>query len=470
MITTPRRFASSTHRRDAHWPRSAAALAATLLLASSPAAAQLVAQPVDYDCTIIASTDEFPDGLPGAPTINAWGRVAFHARTAPGVTEVRSGIGDVDTQGIPITQAVARAGSVADADTYFYAIDLNPPRIDDQSRIYWHGFAHGSGPPEIGVYRKDHDAALDATPDARLLVQTADPTSPILVLQPGFRVNGQGEMLFVGRRDGQAFDELLQGSSSAASPLDGGASDWASHPASQPWAAWTRFQGATQDLHLDSSTPRRSVDASTRFMHGLSLAGGEIPLVSWIEDVFDVPGTSWQLRLASPIAESVEVDDGLDTTGTFSPPEQTTVNSFGEIAISGPTGEPLLFSDGDQLIEVRCQNALELFGSFFFVDHDVSDRSINNEGQIAFRAETGLLVLPTFAEEAFIIRADPISTAHPSVCTALPDDTPCDDGDPESLAYCTAGVCTPVPEPGVLAGLLAGGLALGLLGARRTRS
>jgi len=205
-------------------------------------------------------------------------------------------------------------------------------------------------------------------------------------------------------------------------------------------------------------------------MHGLSLAGGEIPLVSWIEDVFDVPGTSWQLRLASPIAESVEVDDGLDTTGTFSPPEQTTVNSFGEIAISGPTGEPLLFSDGDQLIEVRCQNALELFGSFFFVDHDVSDRSINNEGQIAFRAETGLLVLPTFAEEAFIIRADPISTAHPSVCTALPDDTPCDDGDPESLAYCTAGVCTPVPEPGVLAGLLAGGLALGLLGARRTRS
>src|SRR5690606_23512336 len=70
--------------------RAVPLLAVALLLAASPAAAQRTVVDREYDCTIIASTREFPYGVDqnGPPPMNAWGQVAFFAssRTEAGET------------------------------------------------------------------------------------------------------------------------------------------------------------------------------------------------------------------------------------------------------------------------------------------------------------------------------------------------------------------------------------------------
>src|SRR5690606_24095828 len=104
--------AATTDRRQPVHPRRllreavrfVSSLAAALPLAV-PAAAQRTVVDREYDCTIIASTREFPYGVDenGAPSMNAWGQVVFFAssRTEAGerITELRVGRGEVDAQG-----------------------------------------------------------------------------------------------------------------------------------------------------------------------------------------------------------------------------------------------------------------------------------------------------------------------------------------------------------------------------------
>ena len=68
-----------------------AGLLLALVFVAGEASAQLSAQPVEYDCKIIASTDQFPEGILASPSMNAHGRVAFQAFIGPGSTELRSG-------------------------------------------------------------------------------------------------------------------------------------------------------------------------------------------------------------------------------------------------------------------------------------------------------------------------------------------------------------------------------------------
>ncbi len=421
------------------------------LLLTGPAAAQLTVSDAEYDCKIIATSDQFPSGLFVPPTIDAFGRVAFEGWPAANTIEIRVGEGETDLQGDPVSNAIARAGFSSDPDEEFYS--LESAVIANDGMIYWHGDAKTDGPPESGIYRKHLLDPLGAAADYRVSVATAGLGSPYGRIERHVRANANGTILYGATHQDPSQDGLRWGTSEAALLVSTDfAGPWSTTANRQPWYAFTRLDTSTHSLYLASTSPRVVVDSAERMLTGLSVAGAVNPLASFVERVFDVPGTTWQIRLVDPLATETLLDDGIDTTGVTATPVQTAVNSFGEVAVGGIFSQPLLFTDGDVLRRVVCRDMAVSFGSSIFFEQDLSDRAINNDGQIAFRGIAG--------SKTYIVRADPLVTAHPTSCVGLPDDTPCNDDDPESVAYCSAGVCLPVPEPSGSMGLLLGAVSL----------
>ena len=89
-------------------------LVACVLAAAEPSAAARSIVDRNYDCTIIASTREFPLGVDslGPPAMNAWGQVVFATRAIVGddtIFELRVGRGELTSGGVPISHAVAKA-------------------------------------------------------------------------------------------------------------------------------------------------------------------------------------------------------------------------------------------------------------------------------------------------------------------------------------------------------------------------
>ena len=121
-----------------------------------------------------------------------------------------------------------------------------------------------------------------------------------------------------------------------------------------------------------------------------------------------------------------------------------------------PLSSPLLSSASS-----RVQRHDQSVRFFEFSRHFITKRAVNLDGQIAFLAQT-------FSSDPFVLRADPVDTARPISCVGLPDDTPCDDGDPDSFWICQTAQCVAVPEPDAGFALLSGFLLLA--GLRRARS
>jgi hypothetical protein len=438
-----------------------------VLATSAPAAAQLVIQDRTYDCHLIASTDQFPRGFAyGAPTMNAWGQVAFVATLDPsGTYEIRVGRGELDIHGDPRSTPIARAGGDGSVPFTRYSSFAFMPVIEGSGRlIFQANDPPTGGPVGIAIYRTRTDHPIATEPQAIFENDAANPQSPFL----GFSTvdppttDSQGRVLF--RAPTQSGDHLfLDGSSIATVGQNGvlGIGGFWMDPGGQPYEAilvQTSNSGSFE-IRVDGSVFDSIADPFTNSINGFSLGGNQVPILAYTRSSF-TPTTTWQLGVHTGLGFVPYVDSAVDPFEFFGDPRQTAVNAWAEVAfLSSPDGdgETLLVADGDEVWRVLCDDMESIFGSTVIFDWELSTNAINSDGQIAFQAKTPDLVPGTGEFATYIVRADPRpgQGGRPTVCTALPDGTPCDDGDPETLSSCSAGVCggDPIGRPTSCAGL-----------------
>lgn len=440
--------------------RAVPLLAVALLLAASPAAAQRTVVDREYDCTIIASTREFPYGVDqnGPPPMNAWGQVAFFAssRTEAGetITELRVGRGEVDGQGRPRTHAVARAGrSFSNAPLGPFDV-LSEAVIEDAARVvFLASDPPTGGPPGQGVYRvlTNHPADLKPAP----LYATEAIGGSFLGFGGLGGANPRSVVFFASRAEGSAW---YRDGGVVARDGDGGIESIVApvliHPF-QPWLAYAALLPGPQygaAVIVDESRYDEATGLAAAF-RGVSIGGGVFPVVAYARS--GIPGIdTWELVRHDGLGASVLVDADEDPFEFFADPRETSVNSRGDVAfVASPTGDgdTLLVADGGDVIHrVVCADMFATFDSIVFSDLALSPRGMNGDGQIAFLARTPGLVPETGGSQTFLVRADPRpgAGAPPSSCAGLLDGTVCDDGDPVTFAVCVEGACVRDPVNG----------------------
>jgi len=428
------------------------------LLAGAAGAQPLLLQDRDYRCTVIARGDEFPRGFPlGAPTLDAWGHVAFAVRIDPDFSyEVRVGRGEVDGQGRPRSRPLARASTDPQLEDAFFGTFQFGPVIENSGRVVFQAFDRPTGGP-VGnaIYRVRVDHEIGVRPRAVFENQVLDPTSDFLgfdsVSSPlpnaaglvAFRAGtaAASNGLFRGPGPGAL---LVTEDAGGVFAMDGGL---------QPFLAWlepTPLGGAT--LLVDGVLFEMAPDPSQEMFSGLSLGANAVPIAAYALTVFS-PTQSWRLGVNTGLGFVPYVDSAVDPFEPFGVPYSTSVNAWAEVAfLSAPDGdgETLLAADGDAVWRVRCDDP-GAFGNLPFLDYQLSPRAINADGQIAFLARTAAFAPGTNEFQTYILRADPLPGhgERPPSCSGLADGTPCDDGDPETLSACSAGVCAgdPIPRP-----------------------
>jgi hypothetical protein len=438
-----------------------------LLSTSAPAAAQLVIEDRTYDCELIASTDQFPRGFAyGAPTMNAWGQVAFVATLDPsGTSEIRVGRGERDPQGVPRSTPIARAGGDGSVPFTRFGSFAFMPVIESSGRlIFQANDPPTGGPVGVAIYRTRTDHPIASEPQAIFENEAASPQSPFLVfstVDPP-TTDSRGRVLF--RAATQSGDHLFLDGVSIATIGQGGALGiggfWLD-PGAQPFEAILvqTSNGGSFEIRVDGTVFDAVTDPFTSSINGFSLAGNQVPILAYTRSSFS-PSTTWQLGVHTGLGFVPYVDSAVDPFEFFADPRETSVNAWAEIAfLSSPDGDgdTLLVADGDAVWRVLCDDMESIFGHTVIFDYDLSEHAINADGQIAFQAKTPGLVPGTGQFATYIVRADPRpgQGGRPASCTGLPDATPCDDGDPETISSCSAGVCAgdPVGRPTSCAGL-----------------
>ncbi|MCX5738158.1 MAG: hypothetical protein NTZ61_06620, partial [Proteobacteria bacterium] len=137
--------------------RAGVALFSAVLLLATGDAAHAARSIVDrnYECKIIASTREFPNGPDwlGPPAMNAWGQVVFKNLTTVGsdtIQELRVGRGD-EVGGVPVTHAVAKGGETSNGPLAPFA-SIEEAAIDDAARVTFLAYELSSTGGQ-GIYR-----------------------------------------------------------------------------------------------------------------------------------------------------------------------------------------------------------------------------------------------------------------------------------------------------------------------------
>lgn len=386
-----------------------------------------------YHCTLIARSTEFAGGFEHAPTINAYGQVAFTALRADGVYELRVGRGDAKLQGVPRSHLAARA-SLTQSGTRF--LQAGPPTIDNGGRVaFW---ATRAVPPFGQDAQGLYDARFDANDvglapviDSRVGDPSSDfvsfhdplPTWPgSLLFDAQYRMNlSQHGALF--RDRSIAFDYELnpfQISDYATDP--GGTSAYVLHGTAG------NFPNQEERLDLSGTHVFDSI-ALPGVFSGVSIASNALPIVSYARFT---DANDWQLRVRVIDPPAIYVDSSQDAVSAAWFPGSdvpTSVNAFAEVAFTANDvaqgGRRIFVADGDEIQRVVCDNDVRT--GF------MGARAINSDGQIAFLGSDGGFV-------SYVVRADPLN-GLPTSCNALADGTPCADDDPESAAVCSAGSC-----------------------------
>lgn len=454
-------------------------LASSVMLYTGSPALALQVQDAQYDCTIIASSLEFPDAFSRIPpTVNSQGRVAFFANLATG-SGIYTGIGDTDASGDIIIDPVVTAAHVG---AFLTNLGTQPPVIVDDGRVYFKGTKTpgGGGGAADGIFRKYWytDEAID--PEWRLETTNWDAGAPFIRINDAVMANTRDDVAFIGRDIVESQDGLFWEAGSSPNPLVyfqnpgddvGTVRDFDIHPSDQPWYGYisNRYNSSDTELNvLQMGEPYRVLNGAVASMDGVSIAGSALPVASWAESVYDGGATTWRIHQANAIAMSVYVDNGVDTTGFSGAPSQTSINGYAEVAFSGGWEDEMHVADGDVLNRVVCNNAQSVFGTSYFAKTIHSKRAINNDGQIAFITEASFYMFPGQSVPAwYVVLADPVTRARPTSCISLLDDSPCDDGVPETVSLCAGEICTPVPEPKALRQGVVALLALALVGGSR---
>ena len=435
-------------------------LASILLIVAAPAAAQLVIQDREYDCRVIASTDQFPRGFPyGGPTMNAWGQLAFVVEQDPSRSyEIRVGRGDT-FDGEPITSPLARAGGDGSLPSTFFSSFAFQPVIESSGRLIFQASDQPTGGPVgVGIYRVRTDHPVGTRPSTVYENQSLNPQSPYVVFSTVFSpsTDSRGRVGFLAGtgavNQGVFIDGALQAANGQSSVV--GIGGFWMDPGGQPFdALQLALTGGTHVLRVGSSTFETTTDVFTSSFTGVSLASNAVPILAYTRQSF-TPTTSWVLGINTGLGFAPYVDSNVDPFEFFAAPTSTSVNAWAEIAfLSSPDGdgETLLVADGDAVWRVLCANMQQIVGSTVFFDYQLSTRALNSDGQIGFLAQTPQLVPGTGGFRTFVIRADPRpgQGGRPTSCSGLGDGTPCDDGDPETLSSCSAGVCggDPIGRP-----------------------
>jgi len=434
---------------------SIAALMAAAPWLGAPGGTPLVVQDAQYHCTMIATDTQFPNGFGAEPAINALGDVVFTA-LAPDVSsvELRAGDGNL-VAGQPETSLVTTTGPTGEF------LHIASPVIDDEGWVtFWvreHEPDPLSGVHPTGVYRKRQTAAPTAQSTPVVRDARADPLSPFLDIQEGSSdASTTGMVVFNALRADSTRGVFRGFSASGAAPVaiqyQGGVGlvgPARIHPGRRNWNA---FAGT-----LPSGVGALFVNGSVAESHAgccsaVSIHGASEPIVSYAQLEEPLSG-DMQLVVRRGTNAQVYVDSAVDPVGDFY--SNPSVNGYGELAFT--SDNTLFVADGETLRRVVCPNIGSLGGI------DISSRAINNRGQIAFQ-RAGFQIM----------RADPLpgplGTARPDAasCASLPVGTPCDDGDPESVAYCDGDACIAVvPEPGAIACALAALSSLSRLRRRR---
>jgi hypothetical protein len=389
------------------------------------------------------------------------GQIAFFAesRTAAGerITELRVGRGDTDSDGVPRTHPVARAGRAFDNSPLGPFDNLQEAMIEDAARVVFLAVDPPTGgPPGQGVYRvfTNHSANVKPFPlyATEAIGGSFTGFDPLPTLGAGLRgvvFSAFTDALGLGfYRDGL---EIVR-------PGEGGISGVTTPlliHAFQPWFAFAGFLSGspTEAAVIANGSALEQSQMGQGSYEGLSLSGTVIPVVAYTRSGF--PGIApWELVLRSALGVDVLVDADEDPFESFAPARETSVNTSGEVAfISSPDGDgdTLLVADGGDVIHrVVCADMFATFGSIVFFDLALGPRGLNRHGQIAFLARTGQIVPETSDFQTFLVRADPRpgQGAPPTSCAGQPDGTVCDDGDPITLAVCAAGSCAPDPVNG----------------------
>lgn len=402
-------------------------LVAALLCASSAGARPPLVMGVhQYDCKILARTQEFPNlGIGGAPEMNAWGQVAFLATPSSRIyQQIRVGHGELDGQGRPLTWRVADSdpaiGNVA---------PFSVPVIEDNGLVVFSGYDSSIQQPvpaleAQGIFRIPYFQLLRGDGSPVVKNYGWDLTSPFLGDFSDVSTNSAGTLLF-----DFADQTLYVGLAPVAGSGTGinGFSGEQIHPGARAFYAFlSSLPPSSVGIYTDGAL-LDSADTNSFDFEALSVNGDAVPVVSFVRTDFSGAPTRWTLEVESSLGHQVYVDSAIDPVGS-DPPAATSINAWGEVVFSG-----VLVTNGSELWQVHCQNLPHILP----ISPSTSARAINNEGQIAFLggdSQTGATLF---------VRADPLpgETQRPTSCTGLPDGTPCDDGYPPAIASCQAGTC-----------------------------
>lgn len=475
-----------------------AAFAILAACATAPATSAAPHPIVDrvYHCTLIARAQDLaPLGTDGFPSINAYGQVAFATRSPEAVydSEIRVGYGD-EANGVPQTRRVAR-GSLAGSAPFLTVFGAS---IDNSGRVVFMG--EGFLPSFLGrgIFRVPHHAWDGSVPTPLVETNQSSPASPFVGFL-GLPIAGTHDVMFSAsyfvngappQRTGLFRNEHLE--------VDGQADEYVFDAGPSRAYAHLRDAGTfpNQTLQLFLRTQQvDSVPFETGWISGLSVATNVSGSVSYGR----FQGSGFEVRVWAGVPQVYvdSDDDALFAANSAAFDVPTSINPYGEVALVAGDGSysfrRVFMADGAVIHRVLCEND-GIFAA------NVGARAINAAGQIAFLGTDG-------GGQAVVARADPLqglpvsctgrsagtpcddgdpetaarctaggqcvgeAVVRPTSCLLEPDDTPCDDGDPETLAYCENSQCVAVPltvpEPAARASLLLGVAALARWARRR---
>lgn len=356
----------------------APAICSGLLLAASFAAQAAV--PVrDYECQTIAVESEHPPGNFGAPSIDGTGNVAFFG--GPGVLSCcRDSSGTPDVMDLGAAE-IARYTANYVSDT---------PALASGGDVWFLGAPFSGGGKTI--YRWTPPLA---TPTPVVEVDLGSSPPPEAFADLGTPVPVSSGVLFVAIRADGTGGVFTQGGIRLLE-ISGLVPDVSSTTGlvASPYAAdFFAFSDGIDVAVFPNEPPGLPAELP---IGALSVGGTTLPpQIAYSYSDSTLPGT-FELRINDRVLVDETTDPEITATGAVS------INKFEEVLFVAE--DQLYVASESDLHRVKCVNEDDLPSGVYQsppTHHEISPRSFNDAGRVAFRAET-------FVGERFVVIARPV--------------------------------------------------------------